>query len=286
MAAGTAAIVGGTLLGAIAGSQSSGGGTTRTQQESISRVDVAPEGAQEAAARQQQDVRFRELAGLVNLGPGASAVQQSQGATEDLARMLQQYAQGGFAPTEADQALARQQMAPQWQQLEQYGTQARQQRAQQAALLGRGGMDFTFQNRLRQDLGQMQQQLAAQQASLATQLPGQRLGYAGQLADLRAGLAQQAFQNRQAIMGLGSQIQSAERNWRLATATRTGQTSGSQTMPETGGGLQGAIMGGFMGAGAGLQAAPALGQLFSTKPTQFEYSAPPTRVNLGRMQAE
>jgi hypothetical protein len=75
-------------------------------------------------------------------------------------------------------------------------------------------------------------------------LPGQRLSFAGQRADVLGALSNQAMQNRASLFGLGQSALGAEREFRLATATRTNSQSG-------GGGVGGAIPGALGGAGIG-----------------------------------
>lgn len=250
MAVGTAAVIGGAaLMGAIAGSQKS------PDQQVTRSINVGAETEQERQARLGTGQAFSQMQGLAAAGPGEQDVQAGLNSQRSLAQMLQQYSQGGYMPTAQDQQLAQQMLAPQQEAIRQQGIQANQQYAQAAARSGRGPMDFTFQNQLRQQLGDWQLGLAAQQSQLAAQQPGQRLQYAGQLAQVQSGLASQAMSNRQAIASMGSQIQQMGQNFRLGSATQTSFT------PGTGGGTMGAISGALGGAGAGMNLANLGGQM-------------------------
>lgn len=236
----TTALIGGALLGGIAGSQKD-----RSSQSQTSTVDagVATQDEKNASAAVMKN--FQDLQRMADLGPGDSDITAGLNSQRDLAAMLESYSKGGYAPTAQDQELAKAQLAPQQVALDQQLRSIREQAARQQALSGRGPTDFVFNNRLNQNQLDLTQQLAAQQTALASQQPMQRLGFAESLAQIRSGLASQALQNRQAILGLGSQIQSAERNFRLGTAAR----SGNQTT-ESGGGFKGALSGALGGAGA------------------------------------
>lgn len=227
------------LIGALAGSMGSGGQSVTTTR------NVAPAGADELYAGQAQMDILRQLQQFQSAGPGQADVAAGYGAQNDLAKLLQQYAQGGYAPTEADQLTARTQMAPQFEQAKQNQMLANQQFRQQAAVSGRGPMDFAFTNRLNQNTGNQMNMLAAQQSQLAAQQPMQRLGFMQDFANIKQGLATQAMQNRLAIASLGSNIQNANMQARLGSAGSTQSQSG------TGGGLAGALMGGLAGAGVG-----------------------------------
>lgn len=228
------------LIGALAGSMGSGG-----QSQTVTR-NVAPAGADELYAGQAQMDILKQLQQFQNVGPGQADVAAGYTAQNDLAAMLRQFSQGGYAPTEADQLTARTQMAPQFEQARQNQVVANQQFRQQAAVSGRGPMDFAFTNRLNQNTANQMNMLSAQQSQLAAQQPMQRLGFMQDFASLKQGLATQAMQNRLAISSLGSSIQNAKMQERLGSASTT------QTQSGTGGGLGGMLMGGLAGAGTGL----------------------------------
>jgi hypothetical protein len=227
------------IIGAVAGSLGSSG------QSVTSTRNVAPAGANELYAGQAQMDILKQLQGFSGAGPGQQDISNAYGAQNDLAAMLRQFSQGGYGPTEADQLTARSQLAPQFEQVRQNQVVANQQFRQQAATSGRGPMDFAFTNRLNQNTGNQMNMLAAQQSQLAAQQPMQRLGFMQDFTNLKQGLATQAMQNRLAISSLGSSIQNAGMQERLGSAGTTQTQSGS------GGGLQGALMGGLAGAGVG-----------------------------------
>lgn len=252
MAIGTGAAIAigaGALLGGIAGGQKNQSSQTQT-----SNVNAGIATKEENLATQAISDQFRQLQDYVNLGPGEKDITAGVDSQRSLAAMLESYSKGGYAPTAQDQELAKAQLAPQQVALDQNLRDIREQAARQQALAGRGPTDFVFNNRLNRNQLDLTQQLSAQQSALAAQQPFQRLNFASDLANIRSGLASQAMQNRQAILSIGSQIQNAERNFRLGTASR----SGNQTT-ESGGGLQGAIGGALGGAGAMFGIANAFG---------------------------
>ena len=239
MAVGTGtALLGSAVIGAIANRNS--GESSSTMSRNVGQAGYNENEANAAIMEQLQALR-----GFANVGPGQADVAAGYAAQNDLAAMLRQFSQGGYAPTEADQLTARSQMAPQFEQARQNQVVANQQFRQQAAVSGRGPMDFAFTNRLNQNTANQMNMLAAQQSQLAAQQPMQRLGFMQDFASLKQGLATQAMQNRLAISSLGSSIRDSAQNFRLgaASTTQTG-SSGSQT-----GNM---LMGGLAGAGTGL----------------------------------
>jgi hypothetical protein len=174
--------------------------------------------------------------------------------------MLSQFAQGGFMPGQQDisqaNTLAQQLFQGQQVGLSQAFDTQRQQASRNAARMGRAGIDPVLQNQLMQGQARQQQQLNADIGSYATQyaqsLPQQRLGFAQQLAQVNQGLASQAMANRQALLGLGSQLRGQEQNFRLGSASTTQTTS-------SGGGFGGALAGALGGAAGGLTAAKGFG---------------------------
>ena len=230
--------IAGAVLGGLAGSQ---------KDESRQGIDLTPASALEHQATSGMTRDYSQLSSMADQGPGQVDVGNALTANRSLADMLKQYAQGGFLPSESDWGTANKfaQQAFQGQQVGlQQQFQGQQQRASQlAAQLGRPVNDPIIQARLSQELMQGQERLGAAQGSYASQyaqqLPQQRLGYTAQLADVQNSLASQAMSNRQALLSLGSQVQGAERSFRLNTGTRWG---------ESGGGLKGAITGGLAGA--------------------------------------
>lgn len=240
-------------LGALAGSQGSQSSQTTTR-------NLAPESDLEKRIASMQPGQLGALTGMVNAGPGQTDVSAGLNSQRGLAAMLQQYAQGGYLPSEADTAQARQfastQMQPQQVALQQAFEGQNQRAAQLASQLGRPVNDPIIQARLAQEQMRQGAQLSAQEGAMASQfamqMPQQRLGYTAQLADVNSNLASQAMANRQALLSLGSQLQNNERNWRLGSSTSTTSQTG-------GGGLAGAISGGLAGFGSGMSIANMFG---------------------------
>jgi hypothetical protein len=232
MGAGAIGGVAGGLLGGIAGGQ-------KDARSSRSGIDVAPETALEQQATGLLGTNLGQYGQLVQAGAGEQDVAASLQSQRGLADLLRSYSQGGFLPTQADITQSRG-LAEQL-----FGPQLRQQQVESrrlAARLGRPANDIVLQNKLFQSQSDIVNPFVAQQAQ---NLPLQRLGFAGQLAQVQQGLASQAFANRQALIGLGSQLREQDRAYRIGTGTR-------YTTEESGGGLKGAISGALGGAGAGL----------------------------------
>lgn len=228
-------IVGG-LVGGLAGAQ--GNQTSQTTSKQL-----APASQLETQSTNSLSDLLSQLMSMNAAGPGTQDVQQGYQAQTDFAKMLQGLSQTGLQVGQQDFTAAQQQLAPQYQQAQQSMRDSQRNYAQQAGMTGRSATDFAFNTRLGQQNNDLMQQLASQQSSLAYQNAGQRLNYAQQGAQLKSSLAQQAFSNRAAIMGLGQQTQSAERNFRMGTAAQT-------TSQSSGGGLGGFISGALGGAGA------------------------------------
>lgn len=216
------------------------------------KMDIQGPSATGLAGEQAVLQNLSSLQNYTNLGPGASDVTAGVNSQRSLADMLQSYSKGGFLPGQEDFATANQfassAFAPQQTAINQQFTEQQQRTAQLAAQLGRPVNDPILQAKLSQERAQAQERLGASQSAFvsdfAQKLPQQRLGYMGQLADVRQGLASQAMQNRQALIGIGSNLQQMDNQFRLGSAGVSMQQ---------GGGLQGAIAGGFAGYGAGLR---------------------------------
>ena len=262
-------------LGAIAGSQkdvvdiSSGlriGGPTELEQQGSKAVSS----------------NFTQLGNFVNAGPGQADVANAYGSSQSLANMLKQYANGGFLPGEQDFATANkfagQVFQPQQVAMQQQFGQQKQRAAQLAAQMGRPVNDPIIQAKLSQEFMQGQERLQASQGSFASQfaqsLPMQRLGFTSQLADVQNSLASQAMANRQALLSLGSQIQGAERNFRLNSAERYGSQS-------SGGGFKGALTGAMAGASAGMGIANLFGGAAPAAAADASFSSPMGQPNVG-----
>ena len=198
-------------------------------QQGTSGLLIKAEGANEKAAREGVGSDYNSLRGMVGAGPGQADVKNSYNSQLDLAAMLKQYSQaGGADPTTADISRSNDLAA------KLFGGQrvAMQQSFQdqtiaanrQAALMGRSANDPILAAKLAQEQTRQSALLDANQGAYATQYamqqPAQRLGYAQNYASLQGGLASQAMANRQALLGLGSQIQESDRSWRLNTADR------------------------------------------------------------------
>ncbi len=100
--------------------------------------------------------------------------------------------------------------------------------------------------------GSLDSQIQSHGMQQALSMPMQQLNFMQNYAQVNQGLATQAMQNRQALLGMGSQIKQQEQNFRAGTASST--TSQSQ-----GGGMGGALTGGLAGLGVGLGAASMFG---------------------------
>lgn len=231
------------LIGAFANQ-----GQGASQQNYSSSKNIETAGYNETVAGQSVMDILNQLKAFQGAGPGQQDVASAYGANQDLAAMLKQYSQGGYAPTSNDFSTARQQMAPQYEALRQSQIEQQQQFRQTAAQTGRGPMDFAFQNKLGQNFMNQNLMLGAQQSQLASQQPMQRLGFMQDYASLKSGLASQAMQNRLAIAGLGSSIRDAGANYRLNAAGSSGYQTG-----QTGSQQGNMIQGGIAGLGSGLQ---------------------------------
>lgn len=236
--------------------------TTSTKSD-VSTVDAGTATDAETQAGSAIGSNFQTLQDFTNLGPGANDVTEGVGASRDLAALLRQYQESGGAPSAQDQSqagsFASSIFASRRLGAQQAGIEANQEYAKAAAIQGRGGLDPIFRNKVAQQQQQNEQMIGADQAAFtantANQFSQNRLGFANQRANVLGGLATQALSNRQALVGMGSQIQSAERNFRLATATRTGTGQGSGTsVGSSGSSLGNGIAGGLAGFGAGLGA--------------------------------
>ena len=236
---GALAVGAGALLGALGGSQ--GDRATRS-------VSLAPASRNETFG---SDLAFNTAHDLEGLLTGN---QFNEAATPLIGQLNTLIAQGGMpSDTQITQAnqFAQALFAPQQEALNNSYTQAKQDVARTAAILGRPIDDPILNAKLAQFQGQQQAELSANQgafaAQFAQQMPTQMLNLQQQLASIRAGLASQAIANRQALFNIGNTMQTQGQNFRLGTATQTVQS---------GGGFGGAINGAIAGIGAA-------GKLFS-----------------------
>lgn len=237
------AMLGGTALGAL----SSAFGNSQSQTRSI--------GPQTALGRQAENTVSTNLEGLeslVGMGPGGAQVQGALNSQQDLISLLQQFAQGGYLPTEENFQTANKQadaaFAPQMEGLNQFFEQSRVDNSRLAGQLGRPLNDPILQNKLAQTQGNaLNSVLANKQAfgsQLAYQMPMQQLGFASQANQLQQGLATQALQNRANLLSQGNSILSGQNNLRTAQSTVT------NNQPVNFGTI---LSGGVAGAGMGLQ---------------------------------
>lgn len=248
------------VLGAIAGAQGNQAGqsgtqdsTTSMQLQDINQLNVGRSGT-EAAADSSNLSNFNGLNSLVGAGPGQNEVAAATGFGNQYASQLQQLLSQGPTPNQ-DQVntantFAKQAFAPQQAQLGQQFYDQGIQSQRLAAQLGRPVNDPILQNKLMQEQTRQQTVLNAQQgafgAQYAQQLPQMQVDRAlqvgGALSNVRNGLASQAFANRNAMVQLGNQLTSAERNYRIQTATKNTSSQYSDSS-KSGGGLAGAIGG-------------------------------------------
>ena len=97
-----AAVIGGGLLGGLAGGM--GKESTQTTSSSVNLQDIdslnrGRSGLESRTTNSQLDL-FKQLQGLVSAGPGQEAIGQSMQATEGLAAALQAAASRGGAPSQ------------------------------------------------------------------------------------------------------------------------------------------------------------------------------------------
>lgn len=281
-----AALAGGALIGGVGSALLGGGPDVSAQRLPFEReFQLRPEGRLEALGRQTQFEQLGALGGLVGAGPGRQDVTAAFGAQRGLAEQFQA-AQFGLPedllPTQADitrtTGIAEQLFAPQRVGLQQAFEQAQTRTQREAARLGRPTSDPILQARLQREQLQAQERLGARVGARAQELaldqPRERLALqrrglelAGARSEVLGGLATQALQNRQTLLGLGSGIQAAERQFRIATAKQTGFGTQLQETPSTGQRIGAALTGGLAGATAGLGIARGFQGLSSPGPS-------------------
>lgn len=249
------------------------GGRGAQIQDQISKIMSSPAGTTQTSPGYLQN-QFGNLTNLgnglqnlANSGANASDVSNALSTNRNLAQMLSDYSANGGLPNSGDinnaNNIASNLFASRQTSLNQSFNDQSVSASRLGAQLGRGGADPVLQAKLQtgflrqQDTLNAQQQGTAQQ--IALQIPGQRIGYAQQGAGVTNQLANQAFtnqsnifQNQSYLYGLGNQLGSQARSYRLGTSQTYGNTNNS-----AGGGWAGAISGALGGAGAGLSAASA-----------------------------
>lgn len=224
-----------------------------SQQRSQLQQGVVGPSALEQAGRKGMESSFADLQKFVGMGPGDQDVQAGLSAQRGLGDLLAQMAQTGGMPGQAEINQARgftnDIFSPQALALQQAFDDQRVQASRQAGLMNRSANDPILRAKLAQEQTRQGQMLEAQKtafsADYAQQLPQQRLALMGQLASVRGDLASQAMKNRQAILSLGSALQTDERNFRQSIAARN---SSGQQSTSSGGGIGGAISGAISGA--------------------------------------
>lgn len=248
----------GAVLGGLAGAQGSKQSTTGSTTSTVRLRNIADlnkgRSALETAGDDASLAQFNQLAGLVTAGPNQTVVSDAMAWDQNFGAQLQSMlngptgAQVGQANQFAQDIFAPQQLAMQ-QGFQDQGVQANR----LAARLGRAGNDPILRAKLAQEQTRQSAMLNSQQGSFAAQyaqqMPQQFMQMGSALSNLKNGLATQAFQNRQALLTLGQQLTQGERNYRLNTATRTGD---STSVTSGGGGMAGAIGGAMAGAGGAM----------------------------------
>jgi hypothetical protein len=196
---------------------------------------------------------LEELEKMNKAGAGAKDVSKATDSQRAFADLLGKYAKGGFLPTSSDISTANSQanalFGGQRAAMQNSFIGQTQQANQLASRLGRSTNDPILQAQLRGQMFQQENLLAGQQGAmaqdLAMQMPMQRLQFASSQNDVLSQLASQAFQNRQALAGIGTNIRAMENNVRVA---------GASTVTQQGGSFQQAMTSGMAGFGIGAKA--------------------------------
>jgi hypothetical protein len=214
-------------------------------QANVSQVLAAPAGADEQKARGIQLDQIDQLQARLSSLESSSTLDNldklmaelGQAPSADRISQSNKYADQIYQP--------RQEQLNQSFQDQTRGFQAR------AALMGRSSVDPIMAARLAQEQVRQQSSLNAEKGSFAANeavnAPARQFN--NQMGALQ-GLSNQAISNRQAVYSLGSDFANTQMNFRLATATRTGN-SVQNNEQLSGGGFKG-FMTGFMAGGAGM----------------------------------
>lgn len=192
---------------------------------------------------------FNELKDIVAQGPTSSDVARGVQSQRDLADMLKMYSEGGNIPSQMDveraSMFAGQVFQPERVAMEQAFSDQARDYSRRAAIQGRSLTDPILAAKLASEQTRQSSMLGARQGSFAAQFaqqqPLQRLSFASDRANLLTGLGNQAMVNRQAILGIGSQLLNQERNFRLNTATRVNTTETTPGFSDIAGGIIGGI---------------------------------------------
>lgn len=251
---GAVAAIGGAVLGGIAGSKKDKSQTTDLS-TSTESVQLSAQSAEEKAAEQSA---FNQIGGLESDLSGIRGFTQQ----DQFAKLIQELITGPSAERiQQSNQLTDQLFAQQQNALNQSFDQQNINFSRRAAQLGRSQSDPILNAKLAQEQIRQQQNLSSAKTSFAAQNAQEGAGRSlqGAISGI-SGLQQNAIQNRQAVFGLGFDFSNSLRNFRVNTATRTRDVSGTSTT-ESGGGMKGAITGAIGGAGFGLNAATAYNKI-------------------------
>lgn len=246
--------IGGALVGGALGAITGGSGS-RSSSNNTSGVILQEAGKLEKDAYGGTQNSYNNLQGIIGYGPSASDYRTGVQSQRDLAGLLSEYQANGGLPTTTDinasNDISNNLYAARRTALSQTFQDQNTEAERLAARLGRPINDPILQAKLRtgfmrqSDALNAEQQGTAQQ--LALQLPGQRLGYAQQRSSILSGLGDQAIQNQNYLLGIGSNLTNMERQWRFNTGEKYGNQSN-----QSGGGFSGAVSGAISGAAGGM----------------------------------
>lgn len=222
--------------------------TQNSNSASTSGIKLGAMSELEKLAGGQVSGNFQELMKMLNSGPGQAEVDAGNAGQKDFVSMLKGINANGGMPTDEDRRQANifadDMFKPQQEALNQSFTQQNEQAARLSAQLNRPVNDPIIQAKLRQEQMRQSSMLSADRtaftANESRNSPFRRLELQGQLADAQSGLASQAMANRMQLLNLGNSLQTQERNWRLQTADRWGNSS-SNSSQHSGGGIMGGI---------------------------------------------
>jgi hypothetical protein len=246
------------IAGGVSGGQKDKSSTSSNGSSYLHFRDFADitrgQGQLEKDAYNSQLKQFADLLGLVNQGPGQTEVNENNQFQRAFGTQLQSLLNEIASPTAAgmaaNQAKAKDLFGAEQTALNQQFDDQRVAASRLSARLGRPGNDPILANKLMQEQTRQQTMLNSQIGSYARQLPEitaqNVMNVGGALSNLRQGLASQAMANRQALLQMGGQLASAERNFRMGAATQA-HTGMQETIG--GGGFKGAWGGAMAGLG-------------------------------------
>lgn len=236
------ALIGGALLGGLAGSK--GERSTQTRQLGA-ETGFEKEGGKAAL---DQLTQLQALIGSQSEAQGD--VDQARQMQQDFIKRLQELASSGGLPSAQDLQFGDMAVSGQRVQMNQALEQERIQQQRMAGQMGRSGADPIMAAKLAQLRQQGEERLGALSMQYALGNIDRTLGFQKDATSLQSGLASQALQNRQMLLNSGSQL------WGQGASFRSGNAS---TTVQSGGGLQGAISGAFGGMSAGMSLFNAFG---------------------------